>query len=314
MNKSVRKVSTWLALCVALFGSACQAETARVTGSRIIMDRPSGFEKAPNFAGFQNAELGASIMVTEVPGPYSKVTAGFDQTQMARRGMTLVSKYSAPVSGMQGLLLEITQSASGTDFRKWIHAFGNDTLTVLVTATFPETLKTQLSERLRRAVLTTTFDSSIAPPSKQHDLPFTISPVPGLKPAGRIQNMLMFNPSGELPHHGAAAGHSTLFIVGQALSDLTIEDRKLFARRRLSQTPHLSGVEIQAESDVTISGLPGREIMASATGKAGEKLFVYQTILYGRGSYFIMQGLADASIRTAQEPLFKAIARTFKLK
>lgn len=304
----------WLALLPIFLCNAAQAEVVKVPGSRIMMDRPAGFEKAPNFVGFQNASEGSSIMVTEIPGPYSKVTAGFDQEHMATRGMKLMNKSSAPVGNMQGLLLEVTQAAAGTQYRKWIHAFGNEDMTVLVTATFPDELSGQLSNKLKGAVMTTRFDSTSAPPSEQGDLPFTVTPVNGLKLAARVQNMLLFNLVGALPKQKVSLADNASFLAGQSLSNVAIRDRAEFARRRLQQSQHFTDVNIQSEADVTIGGLPGREALASATGDKGEKLFVYQTILYGSGGYFLMQGISDASTKTANEERFKAIARTFKLK
>ena len=50
---------------------------AKIEGTKISMVPPKDFTKAANFLGFQQTESGSSIMVLNVPGAFSKVSAGF---------------------------------------------------------------------------------------------------------------------------------------------------------------------------------------------------------------------------------------------
>jgi hypothetical protein len=95
---------------------------------------------------------------------------------------------------------------------------------------------------------------------------------------------------------------------------MEILDRNSFARSRLQKTDNLSDIKILDEKDTTVGGMPAREILASAKGKEGEPLFVLQTIAYGRGSYFIMQGITAMSTRTRMEYEFRTIVNSLKLK
>lgn len=309
-----RKILTTLVLLNLLVsGQSLAAAPQTVPGSRVSMEMPEGFEKAGNFSGFQNPQKRASIMVTEMPGPYAQITAGFDNEHLSTRGMSLCSKSPHKVGSFDGVLVELTQTAGEAHFHKWILAFGDQNNTTLVTAAFPEELKQELSGKMKDAVLSTSFDANRAAPLNQSDLNYTVSPVPGMKLAARVQNMLLFNPSGGLPKQKVEKPEP-LFVAAQALNDLNIDDRALFCRRRLRQTKGLNTFEISSEKDVEIAGLSGREILASAIDEKGEKTFILQTMLFGKGSYFIMQGICDLSLQKTQEPVFREIAKTFKTK
>ena len=307
-------ISIWTAVIALFFCQFSFAQEAfHVSGSRVVMVQPVGFSKAEKFSGFQNAELQSSIMVTEMAAPYPQMVAGFDEAHLASRGMKLISKTSSPVGTLKGELIEISQAVQGIDYHKWILAFGDQGLTVLITATFPEKNADKLSELLKTALLSTKYDASLPSPLQQTDMNFSVSPVAGLKLAARVQNSLVFNESGALPKT-KLSGTPTVFVAAQALSNLAIDDRAAFARNRLRQTKDISNLQIVSEKDVKIGGLPGREILATGDGKDGEKAFIFQIMLYGSGSYFIMQGHCDASLQGTKIFVFREIANTFKVK
>lgn len=318
MRSNRIKTSIWLSKALALLSflgvsgiSGALAEP--VPGSRISMDKPAGFEKASNFVGFQKAASGASIMVSEIPGPYKQVTAGFNEAGLASRGMKLVSKTPQPVGNLEGMLVEVSQSANGTEFHKWMLAFGDASSCILVTSCHPAELDKELSEPLRKAVLSSQFNSSAPLPSAQNDLNFTVSPQGGFKLAGRIQNVLIFNKQGQLPK--APAPRAAGFVAGQAFNDLAIDDPAQYSRRRLRQTAGMSNFEILSEKDIEIAGLKGRELLAQADDqKIKEKSFIYHLMLFGKGSYFIMQGICPATERSQNEEAFRSLSKSFKLR
>lgn len=303
---------TFAAILALLTGSAADAAPMRVRGTRVDMEKPAGFVDAPNFSGFQHAEDGSSIMVTEMPAPYAQATAGFNAEGLASRGMKLVSKLDTKVGHFPAMLLEVTQNAYGTDYRKWMLVFGDPSRTVIVAGTAANAVPTA-SDVVKKAVLSTSYAESAAVPSMVADLPFTISGTKDLKLANRIQNMLLFTTDGKIGQ--PKPKDPTLFIVGQALAtNMDIPDKTAFARKRLQQTEGVSNLEVLSEGDVKISGLPAREIAASAVGKKGDKVFILQIIVYAQHSYFVMQGLTDLSMRAAREPEFRLLANSFKLK
>jgi hypothetical protein len=122
----------------------------------------------------------------------------------------------------------------------------------------------------------------------------------------------LFSPTGKIT--AIDPKDHSLFLVGQALNDIDIPDKSDFARTRLKMTANLTDVQILSEKDITVSGMPTREILATGKNKQGEELFVLQDIAYGGGSYFFLQGITDLAQKAEKEPEFKAIVESFKLK
>lgn len=296
------------ALCSAMLGAA-DAKPVRIVGTKVSIEQPPGFLPAKNFTGLEDEAHGASIMVTEIPGPYSQVTAGFSQQGLAGKGMRLISRQPAKIGVRDGLYVEAMQSASGVEYHKWISAFGDETFTVLVTANVPESYSGQLGPLMKKTVLSVNIDASAAPQSPTAGMSFSVALDKQLKFASRMQNMLILTPTGTLQ-----GNDGTMFVAGQSLESTDITDQDSYARERLLATAGFSQFQIEAEKKVAIAGLPGVEIVASAVGKRGEKVFINQTMLFGLGNYFIMQGITDYSKRQTWEPTFYALQGSFKLK
>ncbi|WFP51167.1 hypothetical protein PL263_03860 [Methylomonas sp. EFPC3] len=63
-------------LACLLFASSANAEP--VPGTSVSVTPPEGFTKAERFPGFMNEAIGASIMISEIPGPFAEVSGGFN--------------------------------------------------------------------------------------------------------------------------------------------------------------------------------------------------------------------------------------------
>src|SRR5687767_7030540 len=75
-----------------------------VVGTRISLTPPVGFVASSQFPGFEQASSGASIMVTEIAGPFSEVSAGFSSPSgAAKRGMIVVDKQAVTINGHEGV-------------------------------------------------------------------------------------------------------------------------------------------------------------------------------------------------------------------
>lgn len=275
----------------------------------ITIRQPEGFEKADSFDGFGQPETQSSIMAVGIPGPYSKVTAGFTQEHMKARGWTLHSKQDVKVDGLSGILVHFEQPAGGKVFLKWSLAFGDDRKTTMVTATFPKSQERELSARLKSTVLSTRLDQS-APPNPGADLPFTIAASPKLRLTPGINKMLIYTKDGVMP---TKSPEDPLFIAAPSLGKVVMGDRLPFAEQRLHQTALTKGLVVKSTDAITIGGLDGYESLAEAEhANSGTPLIVYQVILFDEGSYILMQGRVGTAMRDEYLPEFKAMARSFK--
>jgi hypothetical protein len=286
-------------------------ETA-VAGTRVSVVPPAGFAPSQQFPGFVQESMSASIMVTEFPGPFSETSSGFaSPLELMKRGMTLLSKQELKVNGRSGLLLQVKQIAFGTEYLKWLLIFGDDEESAIIAATFPKKLEMELSEKMKVSVLTAKWDKGkVVSPTE--GLNFTFTEKGEMRLAKRIAHTLLYTKSGTFPSKGV---DDPLFVIGQALSQIQLDDKQEFVKSRLSQTATITGIEIERLSQVTVDSLSGYEI--SARGKdqeTGQPMVIYQLVLFEDQGYYIMQGLVSETQRQVYLPVFKEMAESFKRK
>lgn len=284
----------------------------KIPGTKISMNPPPGFIAADHFPGFFHPEADSSIMVTEMPGPYSEITKGFNKVDLSAQGMSLIEKKPATVCENDGLLIHISQAVQNRQYEKWVVAFGSQDETSLVAAIFPQELRDQLSNTLRSCILGIRC-SSDSDSNLLEGLAFSIYSTPKMKFARRMGNTLTMTKDGGFP---AKNKTDPLLVAGASISPgLKIDDKKSFAMRRIRQTATLRDLEVLDVKEITIDGLAGYEITARGTDKKhGGACFAYQVILYGESDYYLIVGIVSADEKAEYLPAFKQIAMTFKRK
>jgi hypothetical protein len=265
---------------------------------------------SPQFPGYWQESVGSSIIVTEFPAPFSEATAGFSNpSELSKRGMSLLNKQGVIVNEQKGELLKVKQSALGTEYLKWLLIFGDEKESVMIAATFPQELETELSEKMKASVLTAKWykEKKVSP---REGLNFTFDEKGEMRLAKRIANSLLFTKSGTFP---SKAVDDPLFIIGQALSKIDVDDKEEFAKSRISQTATVTDIEIENLSRVVLDNLNGYEIIAKGRDvESGQPMVIYQTILFDDQGYYIMQGLVSEKQRQTYLPVFRDMAGSFK--
>lgn len=231
-----------------------------VRATRVSLIKPEGFTEAKNFSGFQQDSTGASIVVTELPAPYSQIASGFTAENLKSRRMTLLSQKDITIDGRLGKLLQVTQVAYSTTFVKWIAVFGNETETVTIVASLPQEMEKTLSEPLRNAAVSAKWqkDKVLDPLA---NLNFAVSGTPSLKFTHRVQNTLLYTKNGVIP---AKSLEDPFLVVGQAISDIEVTNQKQFSEQRIAQAEQIKNVSIDTSQKININGLSGYEIVARA--------------------------------------------------
>jgi hypothetical protein len=297
-------------LVITAFSQSKEPQAARVVGTRVSLKPPLDFKPASQFPGYGLESFGSSIVVTEIPGPFSEVSAGFsDSMALMKKGMSALNKQEVKINGQSGLLVQIRHILSVGEFLKWILVFGDEKESVIVTATLPKEFENKLSEKMKASILTATWDreKNISP---TEGLNFTVSEKGDLKLAKRFVNMLAFTKGGIFPDR---AIDNPFFTVGQSISKYEISDTEAFARSRILQTTGIADIEIEQSSKVTIDNLNGYEMVARGKDKeSGQPMVIYQTILFESQSYYIMLGVISNRQRETYLTLYRETARSFK--
>jgi hypothetical protein len=279
----------------------------------LALPQPSGFTKATAFHGFEQTETNSSIVLTKIPGPFAAVTKGFDKDTLATRGISLISKESIKINNQPGLLLQISQSAYGEKFIKWVLVFGDEQNTSLVTATFLDKNTAKFSEPLKQTLLAVTPSSSSATPTAS-SLPFSVTAVAGLTPvpaATGLGKVAAFTKDGNLPLTNPA---DPLFIVTPSVAIVPVGDRKSFATRRLSNYPQTDITRVTSTKQISIDNLPGWEIVANGRDRQSKSaLKLYQVVLFPeRGGYIVLIGIVGDKQAETYLPKFRAMALTYR--
>lgn len=277
----------------------------------LAISQPTGFTKARSFYGFEQASTNSSILLSKIPGPFAEVTKGFDRKGLATRGIDLISRQPVKIDNQSGLLLQVSQSAYGQKFLKWIVVFGDEQNTNIVTATFPSKNAAKLGLSLKQIVLAVSPNRSSPTVSS---LPFTVTAVEGLSLVQKVAGLgkvAAFTKNGNIP---TTSPTDPLFLVTPSLGDIPIGDRQSFATRRLSGYPQIEIAAVKSNNEISIDNLSGWEIIADGRDRQSKAtLKLYQIVLFPKqGGYVLMTGIVGDKQAEIYLPKFKTMALTYR--
>jgi hypothetical protein len=283
----------------------------QVPGTSVILTPPNGFIISDRFPGFVNEATEASIIISEMPSTYGDVIAGFsDPKRMRTQGLRLLNKAPARVNGHEAMLFNVEQSIDGTLFKKWLLAVNRSGATTLIMATYPKAKTEQQGESIRTAILAATFGRSTKPSDA---LKFTVKPVAPFQIAKVIGQSMILTPDGHFPLKNENIPFMILEL--SAAEKLVASDQKTFAELRLSKRAAITKITVNQSIPVKIGDLSGYETMAKGEGKdAATPLTIYQVLLFDTSGYCVILGVTPSTNKTTYIPVFKKIARSFKMK
>lgn len=306
---ALRRLGAGLSMILAMAGQATAAEAQRIPGTRAALTPPDGFSASQRFPGFERAQSQASIVVTEVPAPAPDMIKGATKEALASQGMNLLASQALRIEGRDAVLLELAQSTAGTEYRKWMLVTGDASTSVLVVGTFPQSAAADLSKPVRAAVLSTRWQQASSSDPLE-GLPFRVNAGKGLKLAGRMSNMLLFNESGT--RQGTDPGEA-LYVIGPSVGNPAGAELRTFAETRARQSAQLRDMRIVAGKPTIVDGLSAYELLADAADRhSGTPIRLYQVIAADPGGYYIMQGLTGRDRADTFVPQFRAMTQSFR--
>lgn len=285
------------------------ADYQNVEGTKISLIPPAGFTKGVNFLGFQEEASGSSIMVLNIPGPFSETSKGITKENLLSTGVQMISDDHILLNGLPALLVQGKQSAYGNIYTKYILIFGTEKETIMINGVFPEHL-TKLSGDIKKCLLSAYYEAE-KKVNILETVEYTIE-VSGtkLKFAGNMSNALLYTVDGELP---SKSDDKTSLIISKSFSNANTEDLKDFSINRLKQTP-FEVDSIKRSADIAIGDLSGYEIISKGKNiKTGVPEYLYQLILPTDSNYYILFGTTNDMSEVSISEIKKA-AETFKLK
>jgi len=280
-------------------------EHQNIKGTKISLIPPKGFTDALNFLGLQQTESGSSIMILDFPGPYSETSAAISKENLLSKGIEVSKIEKLIINGLPAIFVTGTQNAYGNIYTKYVLVFGTETETIMINGISPKNLK-QIGKEIKKSMLTVYYEADKKiNPFETLDYTIDVSETK-LKFESSSMNSLMFSVDGQ-------SSDKTSLIVTKSFSQITQEDKKLFAINRLKQTPYKIE-NIEYVNEITIDGIFGYEIYAKGKyEKSSETEYIYQVILFSDKLYYVFFGTTNDETNKSIEEVKKAV-KTFKRK
>lgn len=278
-----------------------------VLGTKISIIPPKGFVKASNFLGFQQNNSGSSIMVVDIPGPFSEISKGMTKKGFLSQGVEVKKIENIFINNNSALFVTGVQNAYGNNYTKFILVFGSEKETIMINAVCPENLK-QIGNELKKSLFSVYYDADKKiNPFETVDFNVDITSS-NLVFAKSMMNSLIYTNDGLFPTK--SPDKSTL-IITKAFSKIDIEDKKLFSINRLKQTP-LEIEKIESTDEISIDGISGYKIIGIAKDKkTGRAEKICQIILFSDNLYYLLFATTNCVNETRIIELQK-VMKTFK--
>lgn len=284
-----------------------------IPGTHVAMVPPTGFVAATEFAGFQDETGGTVIVVRELPaGPFNMSDAG-----LAREGFQVTTREETTPDGHLRVLVVGEQDAAdgqGKIGRVYLSIGANDT-SMLIISDYPVDDE-DLRESVLAALRTTVFDPN-RPIEPGTALGFSVTPASPLRLAGMLGLGAAYNTLGYL--HPLDALIPTMH-VWPTYEEAPPADPEALLREKLEgMRQQLFDPQVEEVSDVSISGLHGVEIVATAFDNLHDmhrRDLAYQVLLVDpdEDRYVHMSAVATDAARDDVLLAFRATAETFSFR
>ena len=313
MTKSIL-ITLLLFISILSFGqykieNKLSSKHQNIKGTKISLIPPSDFSESENFLGLQQTSTGSSIMIIDIPGPYSETSKGITKENLESKGIELIKTEQLTINGLPAIFVTGKQQAYGNNYKKYVLVVGSENETIMINGVFPEKLK-KTGEAIKKSMLSVFYeaDKKINP---LDFLEYTIDvSETKLKFGKSMANSLIFTVDGQVP---TASTDKTNLIVAKSFSQVSPDDKQQFSINRLKQSP-IEIVNIEYTKEISIDGLDGYEIYAKGKDKkTKETENMYQIMLYSEQFYYIFFGTTNDETTSSIEEIKKAVL-TFKRK
>jgi hypothetical protein len=134
------------------------AKHITIEGTKISLVPPAGFIKAANFLGLQQNQSGATIMVLDIPGPFSETSKGMTKEGFLSQGVEVKKIENIMLNNMPAIFITGEQNAYGNIYTKYVLCFGTDKETILINGATPSNLK-EIAKALKASMLTSVYEA-----------------------------------------------------------------------------------------------------------------------------------------------------------
>ncbi len=262
------------------------AEHITIEGTKISLIPPAGFIKAANFFGLQQNQSGSSIMVLDIPGPFSETSKGMSKEGFLSQGVEVKGVEKLTLNDLPAIFITGEQNSQGRIYTKYVLCFGTESETIIINCATPNNLN-EIAKEVKTSILTSFYeaDKNI---NMLDIVDYSIDlDSSKLQFANGASNSLIFTTDGIMPTKSA---DKTTLIISKSFSNTDFEDKKLFCLNRLKQLP-VEITKIETTTETSIDGISGFEIIALGKDKkTSAEVKMCQVILFSDNLYYIFYG------------------------
>lgn len=268
---------------------------------------PPNFVKSGDFVGLEDEAKQTTIVLQRFAVPFQKMVPDFVPTAMETVERSVVRHQPVTVSETTGLLIESELGRERNPQHQWTLAFGDGAQTYRIDANVPF----DRVEEMRPVVLSCLESAKAIPwvPA----LSYQVEPIAGLVELRESlsSGATMLTPNGE-PSDLLSAGPRFSIYPRTDLRPVA-EILEQFARTKIETYADVPPDQISGKQAIEIDGLPGVELTADGTLKAGdEPIGVYFVLLAEpNGGYVTLVGVCPVASKAEWFPRFQQAARSF---
>jgi len=284
------------------------ADVIDIPGTKVALPQPPGFVLSDSFSGLMCPELGASIVVTEMPAGYGEVAFALEAPSLEAQGLEPLANEDAIIGGREGRVVHVRQEHDGNTFEKWIAVGGNEEASIMLTATYPEQIAKDVSSAMRNTILAARWDPQLELPPFS-GMPFELELAGEFDVATRMQGNVILTKSGELPQQPS---EEPVFIT--AYGDLTTPaaDRAQYSRDRLNAMEGLLDVTERSFEELVLDGVPATIVAADAKeAQSGKPIIFYQALVFDEARLYVLQGFVPQDGSGEILESFRQMTRSF---
>lgn len=282
-------------------------------GVRVVP--PAGFVRAKRFHGFIDAFSNSTVMITTAPVSFPEIAKNYILNVGMVPQLEAQSSYTSTIEigGQEAAFAYLVQETTTGPRAKHFIAFGDEKTSTFVTGDYPQELQDEFAKEVLRSIMSARLIPGSVAAEPGSDVDFTLS-APTLKVTPGWSKAIVYTKDGVYP---LADPTDPCFKAAPAMEEYQVDaaERADFARQHLIPSPGIRIENIFIDRDITVDGLPGRELMALADDlSTNTPILLYAAVLFEDDSFITLHGWAGQFVEEDWGAEFKAITASFKRK
>ena len=295
--------------CVAAAPVHAQVEFPGAGG--VGLDAPPGMALSSQFAGFEDRERGASIVIAELPPEaYAQLVTGFTDAGLAGRGIVVTQRREWSVTGAEAFLVRGTQVVQGVEFAKWMLVAGNPATTALVTVQIPEGIDRYPDAVIEDTLRSLEFRATGSVEEQIAALPFVVGDLAGFRTVRTLAGSGLLLTEG--PNDVVKGAEQPIIVIAASLdAPPAAEARDAFARHAAATLVGVRDLKISEAAAFRHDDADWHRIEAVASeDDSGAPVVVTQFIRFTPDGWFRSAAIVAADSQEQLAPRLRRLGES----